>query len=75
LNSIYDSLLTSYRDDVEKYARNETMSQTIRHILHSGWKFAAERITLGGFASSAYKAREMGEAFRTLEKTFTSVYG
>jgi len=70
LNAIYESLLTSYRDDVEKYARNETMSQTIRHILQSGWKFAAERITLGGFAGSSYKAREMGEAFRTLEKTF-----
>ena len=63
LNSIYESLLTSYRDDVEKYARNETMRQTIRHILQSGWKFAAERITLGGFAGSSYKAREMGEAF------------
>jgi predicted AAA+ superfamily ATPase len=70
LNSIYESLLTSYRDDVEKYARNTTMSQTIRHILHSGWKFAAERITLGGFAGSSYQSREMGEAFRTLEKTF-----
>lgn len=70
LNSIYESLLTSYRDDVEKYARNETMSQTIRYILQSGWKFAAERITLGSFAGSSYKAREMGEAFRTLEKTF-----
>jgi predicted AAA+ superfamily ATPase len=70
LNRIYESLLTSYRDDVEKYARNDTMSQTIRYILQTGWKFAAERITLGGFADSAYKAREMGEAFRTLEKTF-----
>jgi len=70
LNSIYEGLLTSYRDDVEKYARNETMSQTIRYILQSGWKFAAERITLGGFAGSSYKSREMGEAFRTLEKTF-----
>ena len=30
LNSIYESLLTSYRDDVEKYARNETMSQMTR---------------------------------------------
>jgi uncharacterized protein len=70
LNSIYESLLTSYRDDVEKYARNETMSQTIRYILQSGWKFAAERITLGGFAGSSYRSREMGEAFRTLEKTF-----
>ncbi len=70
LNSIYEGLLTSYRDDVEKYARNETMSQTIRYILQSGWKFDMERITLGGFAESSYKAREMGEAFRTLEKTF-----
>jgi len=70
LNSIYDSLLTGYRDDVEKYAHNDTMSQTISYILQSGWKYAAERITLGGFAGSSYKAREMGEAFRTLEKTF-----
>ena len=70
LNSIYESLLTSYRDDVEKYARTETMAQTIRHILHSGWKFAADRITLWGFAGSSYKSREIGEAFRTLEKTF-----
>ena len=70
LNSIYESLLTGYRDDIEKYARSETMSQTMRHILQSGWKFAAERITLGGFAGSSYKSREMGEAFRTLEKTF-----
>jgi len=70
LNNIYESLLTSYRDDVEKYARNETMSQTIRYILQAGWKFAAERITLGGFAGSSYKSREMGEAFRTLENTF-----
>jgi predicted AAA+ superfamily ATPase len=70
LNRIYESLLESYRDDVEKYAKNETMSQTIRYILQAGWKYAAERITLGGFAGSSYKAREMGEAFRTLEKTF-----
>ena len=70
LNNIYESLLTSYRDDVEKYARNDTMSQIIRYILQSGWKFAAERITLGSFAGSSYRSREMGEGFRTLEKTF-----
>jgi predicted AAA+ superfamily ATPase len=70
LNNIYESLLTSYRDDVEKYARNNTMSHVIRYILLSGWKFAAERITLGGFAGSSYKSREMGKGFRTLEKTF-----
>jgi len=70
LNAIYESLLTGYCDDVEKYVRNNTMNQTIRYVLQSGWKFAAERITLGGSAGSSYKSREMGEAFRTLEKTF-----
>jgi predicted AAA+ superfamily ATPase len=70
LNKIYESLLTSYRDDAEKYARNDIMSQTIRYILQYGWKFAAERIVLGGFAGSSYKSREMGEAFRTLAKAF-----
>ena len=70
LSNIYESLLAGYRDDVEKYARNETMSQTIRYILQSGWKFAAQRITLSSFGGSSYKSREMGKAFRTLEKTF-----
>ncbi|MCL2890480.1 MAG: AAA family ATPase [Methanomassiliicoccaceae archaeon] len=70
LNNIYESLLTGYRDDVEKYAKNKTTGQVIRHILQSGWKFAAERITLDGFAGSSYGSREMGEGFRTLEKVF-----
>jgi len=69
LSPIYDTLLESYRDDVEKYARSDTMRHVIRYILKEGWAFVAQRITLGGFAGSAYKSREMGEAFRTLEKT------
>jgi len=69
LNSIYETLLAGYKDDVEKYARNELMRHIIRYILQEGWQFAAQRITLGSFAGSSYKSREMGEAFRTLEKT------
>jgi len=69
LNSIFETLLAGYKDDVEKYARNELMRHIIRYILQEGWLLAAQRITLGSFAGSSYKAREMGEAFRTLEKT------
>jgi len=69
LNDIYETLLTSYRDDVEKYAKNDTMKHIIRYILKEGWSYALQRITLGNFANSSYKSREMGEAFRTLEKT------
>jgi predicted AAA+ superfamily ATPase len=69
LNDIYETLLTGYKDDVEKYARNELMRHIIRYVLQEGWHFAAQRITMGNFAGSSYKAREMAEAFRTLEKT------
>ena len=68
LSGVYNQLLTAYRNDVEKYAGNNTQAAVIRYILEEGWAFAGQAITLGGFASSSYKARETGEAFRTLEK-------
>lgn len=33
LNDSYDSIFTGYKDDVEQYASNKTMVQTIRYIL------------------------------------------
>lgn len=68
LKRIYDNLLTAYKNDVEKYANSSTQVAVIRYILEEGWAFSGETITLGSFAGSAYKAREMGEAFRTLQK-------
>jgi predicted AAA+ superfamily ATPase len=68
LNDTYETLLQGYKDDVKKYARNEAMAHVITYILERGWLFAAQRISLGNFAGSPYKAREMGEALRTLEK-------
>lgn len=69
LRYIYETLLTGYSDDVEKYCENESMRNVIRHILTVGWNYAAERITFERFGNSPYRSREMGEAFRTLEKT------
>jgi uncharacterized protein len=69
INDIYESLLSGYSDDVEKYTQNTTMTHVIRYILQTGWSFAAQNITLGSFAGSSYKSREMSAAFRTLEKT------
>ena len=40
----------------------------VRFILSYGWAFSGETITLGNFANSGYKSREVGEAFRLLEK-------
>ena len=68
LDNIYETLLNAYIDDVEKYARNESIAQIIRYILKNGWSFAAERITFERFGNSNYKSREVSEAFRTIEK-------
>ncbi len=67
---LFDSLITTYEDDVEKYAAQESERKIIRHIIHNAQKLAGERIHFEGFANSNYKSREVSEGFRTLTKTF-----
>ncbi|MDR1180445.1 MAG: AAA family ATPase [Bacteroidales bacterium] len=68
LQNIYNQLINAYKNDVEKYAENRIQTTIIHYILDEGWTFSGETITLGGFGGSPYKARETGEAFRTLQK-------
>ena len=68
LSNIYDSILISYLDDVDKYARNSSMVQVIRHCMRSLFTEAGKRISFAGFGHSNYKSREVGEALRILER-------
>jgi predicted AAA+ superfamily ATPase len=68
LGPIYDSLISGYMDDVEKYAKNNTQILHIRHCIKSSFTQAGKRIKFEGFGNAAYKSREMGESLRTLEK-------
>lgn len=68
-DDIYETLITSYSDDVEKYAPNDTMAKVLRFIITNGWKFGGETITFERFANSPYKTREMSEAFQIIEKS------
>jgi predicted AAA+ superfamily ATPase len=68
LYRIFNQILNGYKNDVGKYAESNKQAHVIRYILDEGWAFSGQAITLGGFAASAYKARETGEAFRTLNK-------
>jgi predicted AAA+ superfamily ATPase len=76
LKPIYESLMKSYVEDVEKYAPSSSQVQYIRHILNTAFEVAGSRITIENFGGSSYKFREMKEAFTTLEKTllFQLVY-
>ena len=68
LGPVYNSLLTSYLDDVEKYARNPTMANILRHCIESAPFEAGKRIKFAGFGNSNYRSREVGEALRALER-------
>ena len=69
LPKIYERLIISYQDDVEKYADTPLKENVLRHIIGSAFQYAGQRITFDKFGGSNYRSKEMGEAFRTLEKT------
>lgn len=68
LSPIYDSLIASYMEDVEKYATSDSQIQHIRHAIRSSFQEVGTRIKYEGFGNSPYRSRDMGEALRTLEK-------
>jgi predicted AAA+ superfamily ATPase len=68
LSPVYDSLITAYMDDVEKYTSTNSQIQHIRHAIRASFSQAGKRIKFEGFGNSPYKSRDMGEALRTLEK-------
>lgn len=68
LDHIYSRLMRSYIDDVEKYATSRKVEDAIRFLINYGWSQAGAIVTVGNFLSSGYNAREMGEAFRLMQK-------
>lgn len=68
IERLYNQLLRGYLDDVEKYVRGKKLTDVVRLILMKGWQYAGRTITLGNLGNSGYSAREVGEAFRLMEK-------
>ncbi len=68
LNPVYEALINSYLDDVEKYAKSHSARNILRHCIRSSFFEAGKRIKFQGFGQSNYRSREAGEALRTLEK-------
>lgn len=68
VKDIISNLVTSYKDDVEKYAKSESKIRLIRHLIDNAFYHAGERIKFNGFGNTNYRSREVGEAFRILEK-------
>jgi len=68
LSLLYQSLITSFQDDVKKYAHSDTMVEVISHAIESAPLEAGNRIKFHGFGNSNYRSREMGDALRNLQR-------
>ena len=68
IEDVYETLVQAYKDDSEKYVKGNKLTDVVWFVLSYGWAFSGETISLGNFANSGYKSREVGEAFRLLEK-------
>jgi len=69
LDTVYNSLITSYIDDVEKYVGSWAQVPYIRHVIANVFREGGKKITFEKFGDSGYRSREMKEAFRMVEKT------
>lgn len=66
LPNVYESIWGTYRNDVEKYAANETERKVIKHVMSIAHLYIDQRIKFQNFGQSNYRSREVGEAIRNL---------
>ncbi|MEY4894379.1 MAG: hypothetical protein RL751_1196, partial [Bacteroidota bacterium] len=57
----------TYKEDVVKYASNNSEARVIRHIMSTAHLGIDSRIKFQNFGNSNYRSREVGEAFRNLD--------
>lgn len=67
LQSIYESIWETYKEDVMKYASNSTEARVIKHIMNVAPLQLDARIKFQNFGNSAYRSREVSEAFKSLD--------
>lgn len=69
LNAVREGLLTSFGEDVPKYARPAQV-RYLQFLIQQAPLFAGQRIRYENFGESGFPGREMKQAFETFEKAF-----
>ena len=66
LPRIYESIWSTYKNDVEKYTSSSTAKNVIKHIMNTAHLYLDKRVKFQNFGNSNYRSREVGEAMRNL---------
>ncbi|RLF06545.1 MAG: AAA family ATPase [Thermoprotei archaeon] len=67
VNDIYENLISSFFEDVEKYAKNGFV-RVVRHIIKTAFLHAGTRIKFQGFGNSLHTSKEVHESLELLER-------
>jgi predicted AAA+ superfamily ATPase len=67
LKEVYEEIWQTYKDDIEKYGKNSSEKNVLRHIIETA-AHEKDRISLSGFGKSNYRNREIREGLRSLGK-------
>ena len=67
LDPIYESLLTGFKEDVNKYATHAKVSY-LQHVIEHCPRYAGKTIQYENFGESGFRSREMSTAFDVIEK-------
>jgi uncharacterized protein len=68
LKNTYESIWSTYKNDVEKYASNKTEERVIKHIMQTAHLYIDQRIKFENFGHSNYRSREVSEAMKSLDE-------
>lgn len=66
LPKTFQSIWLTYKNDIEKYASNDTDRKVIKHIVNVAYLYLDKRIKFQNFGNSNYKSREVSEALSNL---------
>ena len=67
-SSVYNSLMTSFSDDVATYASGLASLQVVRRIMEVVPSQVGNRIVFNNFGNTGYRSRESANALRILER-------
>lgn len=66
LKEYYLSIWQTYKDDVERYGRNDTVKSVTRFVIDKS-PYELDRIKFANFGGSNYRSREVSEALHALD--------
>lgn len=67
LSRVYESIWSTYKYDVEKYASRESERRIIKHIMKTAHSSISQRIKFHNFGNSNYRSREVSQALNNLD--------